>query len=143
MEYNQSPPELRVDGQAADYLTEASRWGKRLGVLILAGIGLFFLLMLLLWNRITGQLIVQDETDEQTMQIVKVVAIIAFLIMAAIAAILLGFLIRGATRIRSGIRNRDQILFNSGLANLRNYFAMYAIIGIIGLFFSLIALLIK
>jgi len=53
---------------------------------------------------------------------------------------LLFFLLRGATRIKTGLRDNDQALFNSGLANLRNYFIMFGILSILRVLFSLMAL---
>jgi heme/copper-type cytochrome/quinol oxidase subunit 2 len=143
MEDNPSFPELQINQEATVRLTEASRWGKFFGILVLCGTGLFFLLVLFLWNRIAGQLLVKEDTDEQTLQILKIFVIAVVLIMGVIAGVLMSFLVKGANRIRNGIRNNDQLLFNSGLSSLRNYFSMYAVLGIIGLFFSLIGLLIR
>ena len=71
-----------------------------------------------------------------------VVVIAGVIIIAlAICGILYGFLIRGANRIRKGIENGDQILFNSGLANIKNYFAMYGVLAILGILFAIIGLL--
>ena len=63
------------------------------------------------------------------------------IIICAVVVVLMMFLIKGANGIRNGLLNKDQITFNIGLANLKNYFVMYGILGIIGLFFALIGLL--
>jgi heme/copper-type cytochrome/quinol oxidase subunit 2 len=143
MEENQSLLELQVDREASTNLMEVSRWGKFLGLLILIGVGLVIILCLFLWGRMARTLIPADEIDSSSRSLMQIILIGALVIAGAVVGILMSFLIKAGTRIRLGIQNRDQLLFNSGLASLKNYFTMYGVIAIIGLFFSLIALLIN
>lgn len=141
MEENQSFLELQVDQQASANLNEVSRWGKFFGLLVVIGMALFFLLFIFFWTRFLGAFATLDQSDSQNIEMVRIVMIVAFVIVGVIFGIMMSFLIKGANRIRAGIRNKDQLLFNSGLASFKNYFAMYGVIAIIGIFFALIGLL--
>lgn len=143
MEENIAVPELRADAEAAASLTGIARWGKFFGVLVLAGTGLFFLLLLVLWDQLVGALPELDNADRETAEIVKVGIIIACLILAIIIGVLMSFLLKAASRIRNGLRYNDSLLLNSGLASLRNYFAMYAVLSIIQLLFSVAGFFIR
>jgi hypothetical protein len=143
MEENQSLLDLQVDRDAASNLLEVSRWGKLLGLLISIGFGLFLILMVVLWGRFSSALFTRDEADSANAQMVRIVFIIVFLIIGVVLGIMMSFLIKGANRIRAGIQNRDQLLFNSGLNSIKNYFAMYGVIALIGLFFELLGLVVK
>jgi hypothetical protein len=143
MEENQSLLDLQVDREAASNLTEVSRWAKLLGLLISIGFGLFFLLMIILWGRFSSLLFPKDEVDPQNVQLARILIIAVLLVIGLVIGIMMSFLIKGANRIRQGIHNRDQLLFNSGLNSIKNYFAMYGVIALIGLFFELIGLVTK
>jgi hypothetical protein len=143
MEENQSLLDLQVDPAAANNLTELSRWGKLLGLLISIGFGLFLILMIALWGKFSSALFSRDDLDAKNVQMLRIVFIVVFLIVGVVLGIMMSFLIKGANRIRLGIQNRDQLLFNSGLNSFKNYFAMYGVIALIGLFFELIGLVTK
>lgn len=141
MEENQSLLDLEVDSEASANLIEVSKWSKFLAIVVLAGMGLFMLLFLFLWSTFVSLFGTLSESPEGAGTIVMIIFTIVMLIVCAIVVILMMFLIKGAARIRNGLLNKDQVTFNSGLANLKNYFVMYGVIGIIGLFFALIGLL--
>ena len=143
MEENQSLLDLEVDRDAAQQLTEMSRWAKFLGLLTSIGLGLIFLLMIFLWSRFAALLFPKDEIDAQNLQMGRIFLIVVILVIALVVGIMVSFLIKGANRIRLGIHARDQLLFNSGLNSLKNYFAMYGVIALIGLFFELLGLVNK
>jgi hypothetical protein len=141
MEENQSFLELQVDKDASENLSEAARWGKLLGIMVLCAIALLLLLIILMGRQLTSLFLTSSEMQGSggDLFIVGLIGGLAFV--GAIVGILMSFLIKGANRIRHGILRKDQILFNSGLANLKNYFAMYGILGILGLLFSMLGLL--
>jgi magnesium-transporting ATPase (P-type) len=143
MEENQSLLELQVDRDAATNLLEVSRWGKFLGLLVSIGIALFFVMFIIVWGAISKTLIPQEETDPQATRLGMIFAFAFLVIIGGVVVLLMSFLIKGANRIRKGIQNRDQMLFNSGLASLKNYFVMYGVLALIVLFISLLALLIN
>ena len=140
MDENQSFLEMQVDQPIAANLNEVSRWAKFFGLLVIIGTGLCFLLFFFFWTRFLGAFTAIDSADTTNLEAVRIVFIITFAIVAVIIGILVSFLIKGANRIRTGIRNKDQLLFNSGLANLKNYFAMYGVLVIIAMFFELLGL---
>lgn len=144
MEENQSRSDLQMDPGAAAQLNVMAQWARFLGIAAVAGTVLFLLAILFLWTRLSGQLLPEAAgDDDQTNFIMKVFVVAVFVIAGVIITVLMSFLIKGATRVRNGIRNNDQQLFNSGLANIRNYFAMYAVLSIIGLVFSLVSQFIR
>jgi hypothetical protein len=140
MEENQSLLDLQVDREAASNLTEATRWGKLLALITTIGFGLFLILIFFLWGKLSNVLFSNDELDNKNFQMLRIAFIVAFLIMGVILGIMMSFLVKGANRIRLGIQNRDQLLFNSGLNSIKNYFAMYGVLALLGLFFELLGL---
>jgi hypothetical protein len=140
MEENQSLLELQVDQDATASLTEISRWGKLLGLLAVIGFGLLFVFVLIFSGRLAGYMVLKEDTAATDVAYFRIGIFIGFAFVGAILIVLMSFLIRGANRIRLGIRNKDQLLFNSGLASLKNYFTMYGVLVLIALFFSLLAL---
>jgi hypothetical protein len=141
MEENQSFLELQVDKEATENLTEAARWGKLLGIMVIGAIGLLLLLIILMGKQVTSQFLTTSEMQGSDGDILIIGLIGGLAFIGAIVGILMSFLIKGTNRIRHGIIRKDQILFNNGLANLKNFFAMYGILGIIGLLLSMLGLL--
>ena len=142
MEENQSFLELQVDKGASEGLSEAARWGRLLAVMVLVALGLLLLLIIFMGKQFGELVLTTEEMQGNGGDLVMVGLIVALVFVGVIAGILMSFLIKGANRIRNGIRDKDQLLFNSGLANLKNYFAMYGILGILGLLMALLGLLI-
>jgi hypothetical protein len=145
MEENQVFRDLEINSEASANLIETSRWSRFLSILIFAGVGLMFLLMIFLWGKIGALLTPEDIDTDQSLEsvsnIIMVVVAFVMVIVSAVVIILFTFLIKAAARIRKGLLDNDQYLFNSGLANLRNFFVMYGVLAIIQAFFSLIGLL--
>jgi hypothetical protein len=141
MEENQSFLELKVDQELSANLTEAFRWGKHLAIMVLVAIGLLLLIIILMGRQFTALFLTADEMQGGDGDIFMIGLIAGLAFVGAIVGILMSFLIKGANRIRNGILNKDQLLFNSGLANLKNYFAMYGVLSILGLLFALLGLL--
>lgn len=141
MEENQSLLDLEVDNEASANLMEVSRWSKFLGTIVLVGIGVIALVFAFLWNKIGALISSADDMPDGAENVAKVMIVIVLLIVGTIVAVLMSFLLKGANRIRYGIANKDQVMFNSGLANLKNFFVMSGILGIIQIFFALIGLI--
>lgn len=138
MEENRSLLDMGVDPNGITQLTETSRWAKLMAILVLVGVGLMVLMVVFLWSRIAELMFVADPNVASAAGIMVAVVVV---IMAVIVGILMSFLIKGANRIRLGIQSKDQMLFNSGLASIKNYFVMYGVLGIIGMVFTLLGLL--
>jgi len=143
MEETQSLLDLQVDQEASANLQETSRWGKFLGMVTVIAMILFILLCIVFWSQFDRAFAGYEDAQEGSVQAFKIGVVIGFVLVGLVFFILMNFLIKGANRIRNGIRNKDQLLFNSGLVSLKNYFAMYAVLGILGLVFTLIGLLNK
>jgi hypothetical protein len=140
MEENQSLLDLQVDRDAASNLIEATRWGKLLGLITTIGFGLFVILIFFLWGKFSNVIFPNDEVDKKNLEMLRMAFVVVFLIVGVVLWIMMNFLIKGANRIRLGIQNRDQLLFNSGLNSIKNYFAMYGVLALLGLFFELLSL---
>ena len=140
MEDNQSLLDLQIDQEASHNITESTKWGKFMAVLVITAFGLLFLLFIVLFGRLS-ELFFQTDIEGASSTSVMIFVIVLFGVVGVIMIILMSFLIRGANRIRKGIQNRDQYLFNSGLSNLKNYFVMYGVLAILGLVFTAINLL--
>lgn len=141
MEDNQSLLELKVDTEAASNLSEACRWGKLMAILAIIALGLVTIIVLALQSVIISQFFAIDEVQESNSSIILVTIITALLVVGVIVGVLLSFLLKATNRIRTGIQNKDQLLFNQGLASLKNYFVLYGILSIIGLIFTLFSYL--
>ena len=141
MDENQSLLDLELNQEASSIIVESTKWGKYLGILILSGLGFLVLMFFLFWSTIAQQLVTQEESQQMNSGLLFGIFAGVIIIALAICGILYGFLIRGANRIRKGIENGDQALFNSGLGNIKNYFAMYGVLAILGILFAIIGLL--
>lgn len=138
MEENRSLLNMGVDPEGHTQLTETARWSKLLAILVLSAFGLMLLLVVFMGSKMIESMAVLSTTQEQNAASVFLIAV--FVIAGVIVGILMSFLIKAANRIRLGLQSNDQVLFNSGLANLKNYFVMYGILSIIGTIFTLIGL---
>jgi hypothetical protein len=143
MEENQSFLELQVDQGASENLSEAARWGRLLAVMVLVAVGLFLLMVITMGSQFGSLVLTPDEMKGSGGDLFLAGLIAVFVLVGAIVGVLMSFLVKGCNRIRNGIRNKDQLLFNSGLANLKNYFAMYGVLGILGLLIAMLGLIAK
>jgi len=125
-----------VDPESSNQLQETARWSKLFAVLSLTGIVLFILVMFLSWNSMMYTLTAASPVAGAGV-IMAVVLLIAF----GIAAILLTFLLKAGNRIKQGILNKDQMLFNSGLGSLKNFFVMLGVITVIQAVFFVFGLI--
>jgi hypothetical protein len=135
MEENRSLLDMGVDASAQNNLIETSRWSKLMAILILVAMGLSVLMLVFAWNSM-AEIMMWGPDAQGAGAIVAVMLIIVI----AIVAVLMSFLIKGANRIRAGIQNRDQVLFNNGLGNLKNFFVMYGVLAVLGMVFTLLGL---
>lgn len=138
MDENQSLFELEVDYVTSEELLDTSRWQKMFGVILLTIIGLVVLAFLVGWNKIRV-LIDEAITDDSGRAAMLVVAGI-ILLGAGILGTMSWFLIRGAGRIKTALRTKEQLLFNDGLSDLKIFFVIYGVLGILGLLGNLISL---
>lgn len=138
MDDNQSLFELEVDYITSEELLDTARWQKMFGVVVLSMIGLVLLVILIAWNKI-GNLIDESLAGEGSQAAMALIVVI-FLLVAVVLGIMSWFLIRGASRIKSALRMKDQSLFSNGLNDLKTFFIIYGVISIIGLLANLVSL---
>ena len=138
MEEQQSIFEFNVDENSGKELVELSRWSKLFGILVLSMIGVAVFAVSFVWNKLADTF--SEETGSNSAVLAVTLAITGFIIIA-IAGIMMFFLIRSANRIRQGITSRDQFVFNSGLNDMKTYFAFLGVFGILSLLSSLTTLL--
>src|SRR5688572_26824647 len=121
MDENQSLFELEVDQATAEELLDTARWQRMFGLIMFSIIGLMFLAFLVGWNKMSellNELLVAGEDGQSAMAVILVVV----LLLAIIVGIMSGLLIRGAGRIKTAIRTKNQLLFNDGLGDLKSFF---------------------
>lgn len=141
MEDNQSFLELRVDEQTEVSLMETSRWAKFLGVIVLACVGIFVVLMIAVWSRMEELISLFVPVEPRDAATLKVTLAFVAVLMLVIVTILMTFLLKGAKMIRTAIQQKDSALFTTGLGQFRNYFAMMGILNVIAFLFLLLGLL--
>ena len=136
MEQDQSLFDLEIDHPAGEEMVDTSRWQRMLGVLLVISIGLVFLMLLLGWNQVG--VLVDEAFGGGGSQGAMAFIVVLLLLIAVIIGVMAGLLIRGASRIRTAIRTKDQDVFNSGLADLKSFFIIYGVISILSLLGSLV-----
>ena len=138
MEENHSLFEMDVDHITSVELLDTSGWQKMFGISLLTIIGLVLLVFLIAWNKIADM--VQNAIDGESGKAAMAVVVGILLLIAGILGTMSWFLIRGAVRIKSALRTKDQLLFNNGLSDLKTFFIIYGVLSILGLLGNLISL---
>lgn len=138
MDDNPSLFELEVDHITSEELLDTARWQKMFGIMLITIIGLVLLAFLIAWNKIST--LIDEAIAGQGSQAAMAVIVVGLLLVAIVLGIMAWFLIRGAGRIKSAIRVKDQLLFNNGLSDLKTFFIIYGVISIIGLLGDLISI---
>jgi hypothetical protein len=138
MDDNESLFELGVDHINSQELLDTAGWQKMFGVVLLIIIGLVLLVFLLAWNKAAAMIgeVVGTNGSQAAMVVVAGILLLA----AAVLGTLAWFLIRGAGRIKTAIRTKDQLLFNGGLGDLKTFFIIYGVISILSLLGNLVTL---
>ncbi len=136
MEQDPSLFDLEIDHPTGEEMLDTSRWQRMLGVLLVICIGLVLLMLLLGWNQIV--LLVDDAFGGEGSQGAVAFVVVLLLLVAVIIGVMAGLLIRGASRIRTAIRTKEQDVFNNGLADLKSFFIIYGVISILSLLGNLV-----
>ena len=123
--------ELEVDHLSVDELMETSRWQRMLGMVIVLSMALLLIALLVGWNQISS--LVGESMGTDGSQAAMAFIVVILLLVAAVAVIMAGLLIRGATRMKTALRTKEQSLFNNGLSDLKIFFIIYGVISILGL----------
>lgn len=123
--------ELEVDHLNVDELMETSRWQRMLGMVIVLSMALLLVALLVGWKQISS--LVGESMGTEGSQAAMAFIVVILLLVAAVAVIMAGLLIRGATRMKTALRTKEQALFNDGLSDLKIFFIIYGVISILGL----------
>ncbi len=123
--------ELEVDHLSTDELMETSRWQRMLGLVIVLSMALLLIALLVGWNQISS--LADESMGAGGSQAAMAYIVVILLLVAAVAVIMAGLLIRGATRMKTALRTKEQALFNNGLNDLKIFFIIYGVISILGL----------
>ena len=136
MEQNPSLFDLEIDHPTGEEMLDTSRWQRMLGVLLVICIGLVLLMLLLGWSQVVG--LVDEAFGGGSSQGVMAFVVVVLLLVAIIVGVMAGLLIRGASRIKTAIRTKEQDVFNDGLADLKSFFIIYGVISILSLLANLV-----
>lgn len=137
MEENNSLFEFEVDQPMSIETAEMARWAKMFGILVLIMLGIGVLAIVAAWDKIQSQFATYPGADAgATMSVILVTGVLV----CVIVAVMMFFLVRGASRVKSGVLTKDQQAFNSGLGDIKVFFIFYGIIALIGLMGNLAAL---
>jgi hypothetical protein len=110
---------------------ETSRWQRMLGLVIVLSMALLLIALLVGWNQISS--LAGESMGPDGSQAAMAFIVVILLLVAAVAVIMAGLLIRGATRMKTALRTKEQALFNNGLNDLKIFFIIYGVISILGL----------
>ncbi len=135
MDENHSLFELEIDPIAAEELLDTTRWQKMLGFVLIAIIGLIVTAFILARNSVPA--LIGDVIAGDDGQVAIAVVVVLILLLVGVAGTMSWLLIRGARRVKAAIRLKDQLLFNSGLSDLKIFFIIFGVINILELLSNL------
>lgn len=138
MEDQQSLFEFKVDDASANEIVEMTRWSKLFAILLSCVLVIVLSVFILASGRLSAELTAQMG-DEKSIFLGFVYVVI--ILVLAVAGIMMFFLMRSSNRIKNGLYQHDQLLFNSGLNDLKIYFIFMGVISILSLCGSLLAFL--
>jgi cytochrome bd-type quinol oxidase subunit 2 len=138
MEEQQDLFDIKVTGEAERELNETSRWSKLMGILIFTICGIALLFLLLAGGKISEGMSAEMPGENSGAMLVGI--LVAVVIMIAIVSVIMYFLLRAANRIKAGLQQKNQAMFNGGLNDMKIYFTIYGIFSILGLLLNLTSL---
>ena len=138
MEDQQSLFEFNVDEASANEIVEMTRWSKLFAILLSCVLVIVLSFFIMASGKLSAEL-TQQMGDEKSIFLGFVYVVVILIL--AVAGIMMFFLLRSANRIRNGLYQHDQLLFNSGLNDLKIYFIFMGVISILSLCSSLLAFL--
>lgn len=144
---NPASTPLYVDTAVHGYLAESAKWAKFLAILgfIMCG---FIVLMAFFIGTVMKLMNPMSGIDDLTGSGLPITGLaggtfltVLYLILAAVYFIPCLFLYRFADRTQRALLGQDQMLFSSGVHQLKAWFKFMGILAIIGLCFYFIAIL--
>ena len=132
---------MGIDAESEVQMQETSRWGKLFAILTISTISLFIILIIAFWASFREVFEMELSVYPGMEDAVLTGVVIGFVIMFSIVLVLMLFLLKGCNRMKTGLQQKDQVLFNNGLANIKNFFVMYGVLVILNAVFTLLGLL--
>ena len=120
--------DLSVNHIVSDRIQSTTKWCRFLGILGVVFLGFFLLAML----GASTQLSQMGSYFPGLGQIPAAFIIIVAFIFVGIFGVLVYFLLRFASLTKRAIQMRNQEMLNKGLEALKIYFAIYAVLAIVG-----------
>lgn len=138
MDQNTSLFQLNLDAQNSYTLRSASSWARVLGIVsMIMGI-LFIILGILVQQTVNSVGYTEGGMSSSTLANAGLVAYVLIGLMMIISSI---FSLNAGNKIGQALKTNDQAALNAGFAGIRNYFAFWAILTILGLVMVLITIL--
>ncbi|WP_315822001.1 DUF5362 family protein [Paraflavitalea speifideaquila] len=129
--------ELEVDYDSAEKFNEASKWAKFIAIICFIGIGIGILLL-----AVSSAYLLQAlSTIMPQLATVGGLAITVIIVVLILYTYITILLYQAATLLKQGIRTQDQAVFNDGLKNLKNYFLITGVLGVLGLVYKVVTLI--
>lgn len=138
MEEKQDLFEFKVDNMMAQELNETSRWTRLFSILVFIICALVLLVLLVSGSNIAEAFSAEMGSGNGQAIFITVLAVVVLVMV--VVGIMMFILLRAANRIREGIRQKNQDMFNRGLSDMKTYFAIFGVISILGLFFNLLSI---
>lgn len=120
--------DLEVDPQVSRSFREATRWAKFIGIVWAICLGIILIAAVIGGAKLAENLeYTLEEYQSPFASIIAKGLLLFVIVVVVVGAVLLYFLFRFCSHIKTGLETEDQSLFMSGLKSLRNYFTIYGI----------------
>ena len=120
--------DLEVDQQVSRSFREASRWAKFIGIVWAVCLGLILIGGILGGAKLADTLAYTlEENQSPYASIIAGGFLLILAVIVVVGLVLLFFLFRFCSHIKTGLERQEQSLFLSGLRSLKNYFTIYGI----------------
>jgi hypothetical protein len=125
--------ELQLDHEATGYLGETARWAKFFAILGFIFCGIVALCAISGKTSFTNSFHSPDETSITYTYSNSIFASIIFFIMAVIYFFPSLYMFRYASKMKTALKNNDQLLLNQSLRNLKSWFRFTGILIIVSI----------
>jgi uncharacterized integral membrane protein len=129
--------DLSVNHIVSDRIQSITKWSRFLGIVGVIFLGFFLLIMLVAGTQLSQM----GSYFPGFAQVPAAILIVAAVLVAAVIGVLVFYLLRFATLTKRAIQLRNQEMLNKGLEALKIYFAIYAVLAILGVCSTLLQIL--
>jgi hypothetical protein len=140
MDPNTSLFQLNLDAQNSYTLRSAASWARVLGIVGLIMGVLCIILGVMVQQAVSSYDGYYRNTNGFSMRTMGMGGLIIYVIMGLIMIISSIFALNAGSKISGGLRANDQATLNAGFANIRNYFAFWAVMMILSLLLMILGI---